>query len=63
MEEDREEEEVGMVEDREVGMVEDREVVGSGGELRELSGQDDRVVGRARVVGVVEVVVRGACDG
>ena len=55
MEEDREEEEVGMVEDR--------EVVGSGVELRELSGQNDRVVGRAPAVVVVEVVVRGACDG
>lgn len=55
MEEDREEEEVGMVEDR--------EVVGSGVELRELSGQYDRVVGRVRAVVVVEVVVRGACDG
>lgn len=55
MEEDREEEEVGMVEDR--------EVVGSGVELRELSGQYDRVVGKARAVVVVEVVVRGACDG
>ena len=55
MEEDREEEEVGMVEDR--------EVVGSGVELRELSGQYDRVVGRAQAAVVVEVVVRGACDG
>ena len=55
MEEDREEEEVGMVEDR--------EVVGSGVELRELSGQYDRAVGKARAVVVVEVVVRGACDG
>lgn len=55
MEEDREEEEAGMVEDR--------EVVGSGVELRELSGQYDRVVGRVRAVVVVEVVVRGACDG
>lgn len=54
MEEDREEEEVGMVGDR--------EVVGSGVELRELSEHYDRVVSRARAVVVVEGVVRGACD-
>lgn len=55
MEEDREEEEVGMVEDR--------EVVGSDVELRELSGQYDRVVNRAQEVVVVEVVVRDAYGG
>lgn len=55
MEEDREEEEVGMGEDR--------EVVGSGVEIRELSGQYDRVVSRAQGVVVVEVAVRGACGG